>query len=301
MIYVYRRVASNGARELAEALPVNARKISELQMAHFGRGVRRGDVVICWGETLNPIAGVRILNGAAVRNKYEDAIKMREAGISTVDVSRTRPTVQTQPQVQTYEDLAELKDSAAQFAEMNFDRVGPVYRECVNELAREFQRFSVFLTTPPPVVQPATWLGRMFNHVGGNDLLRATIPTPDFFSKKEDIVEEYRIHSFNGKSIRAGKKAHREGVQQPHAWIRSYDGGWSIRYDGFESKKAMRDLANAAVAALGLQFGAVDIGKKRDGSLIVLECNRAPGLEGGTVDSYARAIAGWINGERQGE
>jgi hypothetical protein len=41
----------------------------------------------------------------------------------------------------------------------------------------------------------------------------------------------------------------------------------------------------------------VDIGVRADGSLLVLEVNRAPGLEGGTITRYADAIRKWQNGE----
>ncbi len=136
----------------------------------------------------------------------------------------------------------------------------------------------------------------MNNHIGGNDLL--TPPgAPDFYSKKETLVEEYRIHIFNGQSIRAGVKVKREGFANPHAWVRSFEGGWRIKYDDFKSKKAMRLIAAKAVEALGLNFGAVDLGKRADGTYVVLEVNRAPGVEGGTTEAYAKAVSKWINGE----
>jgi hypothetical protein len=271
MIYVYRRRASDSARDLAEAMNVNCRRLNDLGRAHFGNGVRAGDVVICWGEALAPINGVKILNGAGLTNKMEDARLLRAANVPTVEVSQTRP-----PAVPA-NDWVEF-----QAARLNRDNA----RRVITQL-------QAFLATPVPV--PMTWLARRFNHVGGADLLQPP-PQPDYFSKKEDLREEYRIHCFDGKSIRAGVKVPREGTQ-PHAWIRSLDGGWRIRYDEFASKKAMRELAAQAVAALGLQFGAVDIGKKADNSLIVLEVNRAPGLEGNTTTVYANAIETWLKGE----
>jgi hypothetical protein len=157
------------------------------------------------------------------------------------------------------------------------------------------------------------WFGRSYFHVGGNDLL-TPVTQPDFWVKRENILEEYRIHSFLGKSIRAGKKIVREGYSLNEAevnasngqlklassWIRSFDGGWRICYDGFQSKKAMRELAHKAVETLGLDFGAVDIGKLDNGNLIVLEVNRAPGLEGGSVEQYAKHVKGWVNNESVG-
>ena len=122
---------------------------------------------------------------------------------------------------------------------------------------------------------------------------------PDYWSKKEPIVREFRVHSFLGRSIRAGVKDLRDGFTSAtaHPWVRSWEAGWRIRYDGVSSRQRHRDLAHAAVRALGLDFGAVDIAEKADGSLMVLEVNRAPGLEGGTVDAYASAVERWLNGE----
>lgn len=141
-------------------------------------------------------------------------------------------------------------------------------------------------------------LPRRNNHVGGSDLLHRPY-NPDYWVVKENLVNEYRIHSFAGKSIRAGKKIPR--VANPHAWIRSFDAGWRIDYDGFKSNEAMRKLAHRSVKALGLTFGAVDIGEKNDGTFLVLEVNRAPGIEGNSVEKYAEEILKWVEGKPAGE
>jgi hypothetical protein len=175
-------------------------------------------------------------------------------------------------------------------------------------MVRAFTDLYATLRVPPPAAPPVvnvTWLGRALHHVGGNDLLNPD-PNPGYFVKKEAFVKEVRIHSFLGKSIRAGVKGLREGFtttlgvggQLASDWVRSWDGGWRIHYDGVSSKKKHRDLAHAAVKALGLDFGAVDIGERADGSVLVLEVNRAPGLAEGTIDVYANAIRGWINGNQ---
>jgi len=290
MIWIYRRNASTGARELAEAL--NGRRWRG-RVVPIEQKVRRGDTVICWGESLAPIPGIRIINGTDVRNKFEDAVRLQRAGVPTIEVSRTRPTVQQQaapvdPAIAIFNETQQLADA---FSNIQSFRRTPVLATGIGELYTACTRLVTALRTPAPVAPPTTqeeWLGRLFNHTGGSDLLHPT-GNPDFYAKKVNLVEEFRIHSFNEKSIRAGVKSPREGVPQ-HPWIRSYDGGWRILYDGFSSRKAHRELAHQAVTALGLQFGAVDIGKKPDGSLIVLEVNRAPGLEGGTVTCYANAI-----------
>lgn len=308
-IYVMRRPGSEGATELAEAL--DGRRVRFYEGGTFrrlqGREGRRypvaaGDIVVCWGERIEGLpANVRVLNNVPILNKMTDALKLKEAGVPTVEVSRTRPvaTAVLDPALALFQELVEASND---FGGIPFNRTRP-YIDGVQELANKAISLRAALNLPPPPPQVlGTWLPRLYSHTGGADLL--TPPAaPDYYSKKEDLIEEYRVHSFQGKSIKAGVKVGREGVAAPHAWIRSLEGGWRIRYDGFESRREMREVAAAAVKALNLDFGAVDLGRKREGGLIVLEVNRAPGLADGTVNSYARAIRGWRDGtlEREAE
>lgn len=301
MIFVYRRKASEGATELAEALGARRYRgktipIDTLLESRKRQG--RRDTVICWGEELPNIEGVRILNGTPLANKFDDAIKLKAAGVATVSVSRTQQaTTQPLPLIDPAETIwKESLDLADDFTNVEEFMRGPVLSAGVRDLLTKFTRLRDALQTPPPLpLAASTWLPRLNNHVGGNDLL-ATPAIPQYWSKKEDLVREFRIHSFQGRSIRAGVKDHRDGFTAPHAWIRSWDGGWRIKYDGVTSKQKHRDIAHQAVAALGLQFGAVDIGERADGSLIVLEVNRAPGVEGGTIECYSNAIKEWLAG-----
>lgn len=145
---------------------------------------------------------------------------------------------------------------------------------------------------------PRTLTPRLFREIQQKD---ATYVSP-----QEPIKTEYRIHSFNKRSIRAGVKVPREGfticnendwkpdANLAHPWVRSYYGGWRVNYDGFKSTPEMRKLAHKAVASVGLTFAAVDIGQRPDGRLVVLEVDSAPRIEGGTVLSYMRAINRWV-------
>lgn len=300
MIYVYRRHKSTGARLLAEAL--GGRRWSE----RFPRTPRQGDVVVCWGESLAPPNGVRVINGAPLQNKFDDAIKLREAGVPTIEVSRTRPVARqaatpVDPVIaladEFIEDIRSFRDAGAAL----FIRRNQVQIDALAELVVSANRLQGALMAPAPVAPPAApvgeWVGRRNNHVGGLDLLRPPAQ-PDYWVKKETFVREFRVHSFLGKSIRAGVKAIRDGftAQTASTWVRSWDGGWWIRYDGDSVRNVHRDIAHRAVAALGLQFGAVDIGERADGSLVVLEVNRAPGVEGGSLAAYEKAITAWAGG-----
>src|SRR3990167_4273070 len=91
MLYIYRRAASEGARSLAEEIAINCRKISNTSQPHYGQGLREGDRLVCWGETMNPIPGVEVLNGSPVLTKYEEALKLKEANVLTIKVARQKP------------------------------------------------------------------------------------------------------------------------------------------------------------------------------------------------------------------
>lgn len=146
-----------------------------------------------------------------------------------------------------------------------------------------------------PVPQTSTvpvvgYVGRRANHTGGSDLLHPP-GHPDFYVQKLPIVKEFRVHIFKGVSIRAGMKKPR--TSNPHPWVRSWDGGWSIYYDGdahANMKQKYRDIAKKALDALGYDFGAVDLGVTSSGSVVVFEVNSAPGLEGNTIAVYGQKI-----------
>lgn len=292
-IYVYRTRPSTGARQLAEAL--DGKRIR--QKENMERLARPGDTVVCWGEAFTK-PGVTVLNGGAFRSKLSDIEVLTAAGVRTVQALRNRPTIseaaREDPVSAAYSAFLQTVNDWPTDTPPNLLR-GPVTAESIRALRDALGHFerATMIAPPVPVTTPdPLWVGRSNNHVGGLDLLTPPA-TPDYYVKRENITEEYRLHVFDGKSIRAGKKAPRTGVPNPSNWIRSFDGGWKIVYDRYESTTAQRNLAASAVRALGLTFGAVDLGLLADGNLITLEVNRAPGLEGGTIEAYARAIERW--------
>jgi hypothetical protein len=296
-IHVYRTASSNGARQLSRAIPGGVRSFNI-------RSVRPGDIIVGWGESFQVPAGTRALNSAPINSKFTDALKLAEARVPTVEVSRTQPRLPDQPAVDTItpelkEAFEEVKELSEEFSEIRDLTLSQPFKDGVQDLIRQLTTFQGLLNRPAAPARPGgpdpNWIGRANNHVGGEDLLNPPA-APEYWVKKETLTEEYRVHSFRGKSIRAGKKVQRPGFNNPSSWIRSYEGGWFISYDNFQSTRQMRELAASAITALGLDFGAVDIGRTADGRLIVLEVNRAPGLEGGTVEAYVRAIQAWIEG-----
>lgn len=306
MFYVYRGRPSTSARDLADALGGRRLRSNNLGV------LRRGDVVVCWGSHLALPEGVRSINNKPVGNKLNDVALLQQAGVPTITISRTRPTVAAavaavpaqpaQPAVDPFLTmLGQQRTLLLNFAQMQGRPTNvqmAQFRDAAVNLANAFDQPVIparAAVAAVPARQPEEWVGRIVDHIGGLDLL--TPPrNPEFWVKKEPIVNEFRVHSFQGRSIRSAVKVHRDDANwqgEPSAWVRSWDGGWKMAYREGAVRQAHRDIAHKAVAALGLDFGAVDIGEKADGSLVVLEVNRAPGVSEGSAEIYARAIERW--------
>jgi len=134
----------------------------------------------------------------------------------------------------------------------------------------------------------AGWLARVDNHQRAKDLLSGRT-TGDYYVQYVPTHTEYRVHSFHGTSLRLAKKVPQEG-KVPNPRFRAHNAGWKLSYGGYDPPRGLRDACHKACKALGYDFGAVDIGVKPDGGFVVFEVNSAPGLEGGTIQVYARAI-----------
>lgn len=102
----------------------------------------------------------------------------------------------------------------------------------------------------------------------------------------EQYPVEWRVHIFQGKSIRMSVKVH-TGF---HEYTTAKPGEELVR-------KPARRAAKAAVAAVGLDFGAVDILTGADGrNPKVLEVNCAPGLGGSMPKLWADTFLNWYEG-----
>ncbi|HKY42050.1 MAG TPA: hypothetical protein VJM50_03085, partial [Pyrinomonadaceae bacterium] len=98
------------------------------------------------------------------------------------------------------------------------------------------------------------------------------------------------------------QKRRRNGVpedERTSGAIRNLANGWIFAHnDVVIPRQQTIDAAVGAINALNLNFGGVDLIEMDDvtkGS-VVLEINCAPGLQGGTLDFYAQAILGVVNG-----
>jgi len=143
------------------------------------------------------------------------------------------------------------------------------------------------------------------------------------------IQDEYRLHMFEGKLIYAVKKVPRDNMQDAYvaqyvekieAWaaknneqldkntmtkvlqrvarteaekpdyiIRSNTRGWKFSHIAAPPQKLV-DEAVKAIAALGLNYGAVDCCMNLEGNPRIIEVNSGPGLDGTTFDTWVKSF-----------
>ena len=112
--------------------------------------------------------------------------------------------------------------------------------------------------------------------------------------------KEFRVHVFQGRVIDVSEKRRVRKENRPaefDGYIRNHANGWVFCRDGIVRPADLDSLAISAVAACGLDFGAVDvIWNEKENLCYVLEVNTAPGLEGTTLERYKQAILTWMAG-----
>jgi len=119
------------------------------------------------------------------------------------------------------------------------------------------------------------------------------VPEAPLYTKYIKKAEEYRVHVFNGEVIDIQMKRRRLDVPDEKVnWqVRNHDNGWVFTRDGISAPDCVIHSAVESVAALRLDFGAVDIGYNiHRGEAVVFEVNTAPGLEGTTLEKYYEAL-----------
>ena len=110
------------------------------------------------------------------------------------------------------------------------------------------------------------------------------------YVKKQD---EFRVHVMGTSIILVQRKARRlETPNEEVNWqVRNHDNGFVFVRNEVDPGQLVLDAATAAIAALGLDFGAVDIiWNEKQQKALVLEVNTACGMEGSTVTDYAEGF-----------
>lgn len=109
---------------------------------------------------------------------------------------------------------------------------------------------------------------------------------------------EYRVHVFNGQviDIQQKKKKREFQTDDRDTRIRNLSNGYVYTRDGIVPPAGLENLAILAVAAVGYNYGAVDIiYNEHRNQCFVLEVNSRPGLMGTTLDKYSEALINQFN------
>lgn len=151
-----------------------------------------------------------------------------------------------------------------------------------------------FATTIPSS-RDVVWFGRATHGMCGTDIriiLPGDIYPPrcQFYTKFIPNTREYRIHVFGEKVLGVmGKYLDVQGITNAE-YIKNLSHGYRFRTPSKQLKPDRADAAVAAVRALGLDFGAVDLIIGVDGKAYVLEVNTAPALAPLTFEKYVAAF-----------
>jgi len=135
---------------------------------------------------------------------------------------------------------------------------------------------------------------------GGRGIVIAKTPEElvkaPLYTKYKNKKNEYRVHVFNNQVIDITEKCRRherEYVEAHKRMVRSFDNGWVFCRMKEAAPDVVKTLALQAIEALGLDFGAVDIGWN-DKEAFIFEVNTAPGLEGSTLTAYINAFRNYL-------
>jgi glutathione synthase/RimK-type ligase-like ATP-grasp enzyme len=118
-----------------------------------------------------------------------------------------------------------------------------------------------------------------------------SLPDKPLYTQYVKKRKEFRVHVYDGKAIDVQEKRKRNGGESSP--IRSHGNGYVFCHNDVSEPEGLRSLGAAAISAVGLPLGAVDIiYNEHQGKLFVLEANSAPGLCLTTAEKYANAIQG---------
>jgi glutathione synthase/RimK-type ligase-like ATP-grasp enzyme len=118
-----------------------------------------------------------------------------------------------------------------------------------------------------------------------------SLPQVPLYVKYIPKKKEFRVHVCGDKIIDRQQKVLKAGTQ-PHSWeVRNTANGFIFQRQGINVPTDVDTQALAAVKALSLDVGAVDvIWNESQNKAYVLEVNTAPGLEGTSLEIYSKAL-----------
>ena len=137
--------------------------------------------------------------------------------------------------------------------------------------------------------------GRGISIVPKEELTQHAPLYTEYIPKKK----EFRVHVFNSKVIDVQEKRRRRGLDQTQEFkVRNTANGYVFCRGDVVEPGDLRDVALAAVRAIGRTQGAVDVVyNEKQNKCFALEVNSRPGLQGTTLKIYADACMEYLNGQ----
>lgn len=180
---------------------------------------------------------------------------------------------------------------------------------CIPRFTTSRQEAAQWLSEGKKVVSRSILNGNSGNGIGiHTQTSNSELPNAPLFTEYVPKSEEYRVHvikDVNGRYqvFDVQRKARSRNVPDENVnWeVRNLEGGFIFMREGVTRDNVQPEVWNEsikAINALGLDFGAVDVvWNHRRNSAYVLEVNTAPGLEGTTLERYARTLSLYLAGE----
>ncbi len=128
----------------------------------------------------------------------------------------------------------------------------------------------------------------------GTSVVKPGEPMPDakLYTELVSKKAEYRVHVVDGKVVDGMRKLRENG--KPVHPISTTSNGYFFQKTGVVTPERVKSEAIKAVAALGLDYGGVDVIEQEDGTPVVLEVNSAFELGTNTVRNVAEAIKAMV-------
>ena len=271
---------------------------------------RTFDTVLNWGNSHRRFNDAKYLNNpeavAIASNKLHSAECLGAAGISQPEYTTCRSIAEDwYDSGSTVCSRTLLNGSGGRGLTINRQRTTSPPSATTSKVrggAHEHETFNkpaddcVSSRQEPSIVEPAERPPELSDgRRAGNDSGRrvsAIIEAP-LYTKYVKKADEYRIHVVDGHVIDIQQKRKRKEIlnEDINYQVRNACNGWVFCRDNVTCPTVCLELAVAAVSALSLDFGAVDIGfNTRSKTAVVYEVNTAPGLEGTTLDKYYNAF-----------
>ena len=111
----------------------------------------------------------------------------------------------------------------------------------------------------------------------------------NFYTRQVSNEIEYRINAGKETVIDCVEKRNHDS--NANREVRTTSNNWLFCRPGCRPSNAVKEVAMAAIRALGLDFGGVDVGVGRDGEVTVFEVNTAPYVGAITVQRYKEFFA----------